>query len=112
MFNYIYGIATRLCCLALVSSLADGLVAFSNSLSGDMDDFRVIEHFIDISVDGCWKECGRHMSCAHAVYERLYHLCTLLEGLDTPPMQKHGSVVASKGSGLNDVSKVCLLKSV
>jgi len=84
---------------ALLSLFAEGLVAFNNTLSGDMNGFRVIDQFIDISVDECWKECGRHMSCVHAAYERRFHLCTLLEGPETPPIPAPGFVVASKGSG-------------
>jgi len=84
---------------ALLSSLTYGLVTLSNNMLGNMDVYRVVDHFLDISVDECWKECGRHMSCVHASYERRYQLCTLLEGPETPPIMTSGFVVASKGNG-------------
>ena len=98
MLNVLYALACRVFCIALIGSLSDGLVAFFNNLSGDMDYFQVVDHFLDISVAECWTDCGRHMSCAHAVYERRYRLCTLLEGPDTSPIPTAGFVVASKGS--------------
>ena len=99
MFNILYVIATIVFCFVLISILTDCLCAFNSHVHGNMDGYRVIDYFVDISTDACWKECGRHMSCDHAVYERRYHLCTLLEGPDTPPILKPGFVVASKTSG-------------
>jgi len=110
MLNFVYAVASGVFYFALLSSFADGLVSFSTTLSGDMDRFREIDHFLGISVDECWRECGRHMSCAHAVYERSYRLCTLLEGPDTPPMPAAGFVVASKANGDIVVSLCCLHK--
>ena len=92
-------IASRLFYFAWLCLLAYGLPAFSNTMPGNIDGVRLIDHFVDISFDDCRKECGRHMSCAHAVYVRRYRLCTLLEGPETPPMLAAGLVVASKASG-------------
>ena len=102
--------ASRLFYFAWLCSLTYGLVSFNNILSGDADGFRVIDHFVDISVDECWKECGRHMSCAHAAYERRYQLCTLLEGPETPPLPAAGFVVASKANGDIVVRECCQQK--
>ena len=104
----LYVIAIRLLCLALISAFADGLFSFSNSLSGNMDGFRELDHFVGITAHTCWTECGRHMSCVHAAYERRYQLCLLLEGPDTPPSMEPGYVVASKSSGTIVVSACCL----
>jgi len=108
MLNVIYAVISRVFYVALLSSFTYGLVTFSNNMLGHMDVYRVVDHFLDISVDECWKECGRHMSCVHAAYERRYHLCTLLEGPDTPPTPAPGTVVASRGSGTIVVSKYFL----
>jgi len=104
MPNCVYVFAIGVSCFALHCLLSDGLVAFRNSLSGDIDSFRKVDHFVGIPARECWRECGRHMSCAHAVYERRYQLCTLLEGPETPPVPPPGSVVAGKGSGYIVVS--------
>jgi len=92
-------VISRVVGAAMLTSFTYGLVTFSNNMLGDVDVYRVVDHFVDISVDECWKECGRHMSCAHAVYERRYHMCTLLEGPSTPPIPAAGFVVASKANG-------------
>jgi len=99
MLNFVYAVKSGVFYFALLSSFVDGLVSFSTTLSGEMDGFREIDHFLGISVDECWRECGRHMSCAHAAYERRYQLCTLLEGPETPPVPAAGFVVASKANG-------------
>ena len=104
-----YLVASRVFYFTLLSIFADGLVSFSTTLSGEMDGFREIDHFLGISVDECWKECGRHMSCVHAAYERRYQLCTLLEGPEIPPVPAAGFVVASKGH-MNIVVRYCLCK--
>ena len=105
-------IAGRLFYFAWLCSLTYGLVSFNNILSGDADGFRVIDHFVDISYDDCRKECGRHVSCAHAAYERRYRLCTLLEGSNTPPTLAPGFAVASKANGDIVVRKCCQQKLV
>jgi len=105
MLNVVFAVVSRVVGAALLISFTYGLVTFSNNMLGDMDVYRVVDHFLDISVDECWKECGRHMSCVHAAYERGYRLCTLLEGPDTPPIPPPGFVVASKASGDIVVSK-------
>jgi len=98
MLNVVYAVISRVFYVALLSSFTYGLVTFSNNMLGNMDVYRVVDHFLDISVDECWRECGHHMSCGHAAYERRYQLCTLLEGPETPPIPAPGFVVASKGS--------------
>jgi len=108
----VYAVASGVFYCAWLCSLTYGLVSFNNILSDDADGFRVIDHFVDISFDDCRKECGRHMSCAHAVYERRYQLCTLLEGPDTPPTLAPGFALASKANGGIVVREWCQQKLV
>jgi len=107
MLNGVYAVASSVFCFALFSFLPDGLVALTRTLSGEVNGFGVIDRILDMSVDDCRKECGRQMSCAHVVYERRYHLCTLLEGPETPPVLTTGFVVASKANGNIVVGEFC-----
>jgi len=54
----LYAGTSKVLYVALLSALTYGFVALSNTLSGGMDDFRVIDHFLDIFsrwvLDGMW----------------------------------------------------------